>query len=528
MIEIFDVTIDDMVRMNANNRPTMPAWYDGGEVLTWREFDRAVSKAANALLVLGVHSDMPVAVLSGNSTWTWIQTFAILRAGGVLTPLNTLLNPQALAGLIRDSGATFLIVDTPHEQAGIQIRGLAADDGIEVTLLTEDTPTQSGVDLSARALGAPDHRPDVVVHPEDRAKIIYSSGTTGVPKGIVHTHRTRAHSAAVWASMLNASAASRFLVATPPHTNGTWFTVLPALYTGATCVVLRSFSTAGFADVVRRRRPTHMLMVPTMARALATDPETANLDLSCFEFICTGGTPMPADLKRHIRETSGDALGELWGYTEGAASILQPADMAEHLDCIGRAAPETELRVIDENDQEVPSGTPGEMVGRSTWMMREYHNRPDATEEITWRSPEGHIFIRTGDIVAIDEDGWITIRGRKKDMLKSGGLNVFPVDIENVLLTHDSVAECAVVGVPDRRWGEVPVGFVVAADSARADAQHAARLTSWLNERLNKHQRVRELVVVDDLPRNALGKVVKPRLVERYEAGTAERSVARG
>jgi len=178
------------------------------------------------------------------------------------------------------------------------------------------------------------------------------------------------------------------------------------------------------------------------------------------------------------------------------------------------------LRVIGEHGGELPFGEVGELVGRSTHLMLRYHNRPEATSELIWRSPDGLEYLRTGDLGTIDPDGWVTIRGRKKDMIKSGGLNVFPADIEPVLLAHEAVGECAVVGVPDPKWGETPVGFVVLSDGQAAGT---GAIQEWVNERVEKTQRLRDVVIVSELPRNSIGKVIKGELRDQY-GGTPVRS----
>ena len=212
-------------------------------------------------------------------------------------------------------------------------------------------------------------------------------------------------------------------------------------------------------------------------------------------------------------DATGDRLGELWGLTEGVLTVMQPWDMRAHPSSAGRVTPENDIRVIGEDDDELPFGDVGELVGRSTHLMSGYHNRPAATAEMLWRSADGLEYLRTGDLGTIDPDGWVTIRGRKKDMIKSGGLNVFPADIEPVLLSHDAVEACAVVGVPHPKWGETPVGFVVL--SAGYTAEPGA-VQAWVNERVEKTQRLRDLVIVDALPRNSIGKVIKGELREQY------------
>ena len=513
MIEQQFISIPDMIAIHARTRAAVTAWIDEGVSFTWRQFDQDIGQAADELAGRGVRRGDPVALLATSSYWTWSQAFGIMRANGVVTPLNAMLRPQTLAGLLSDAGARILLAGAGHEQLAREILGQLPP-AARPDLVLQGAGGQPG------PAGRSSHPARGFIEPGDAINIIYSSGATGLPKGIVHSHQARAHFAALTASMMQFRAGARTFVTTPPHTNGSWIMILPTIYVGGTTITAGPFSAGTFLQVLAEHRPTNVLLVPTMLHAIFAHPQAPAADWTCFDFIITGGSHTDPEEKVRIMDATGDRLGELWGLTEGVLTVMQPADMRAHLSSAGRVTPENDVRVIGEHGGELPFGEVGELVGRSTHLMLRYHNRPEATSELIWRSPDGLEYLRTGDLGTIDPDGWVTIRGRKKDMIKSGGLNVFPADIEPVLLAHEAVGECAVVGVPDPKWGETPVGFVVLSDGQAAGT---GAIQEWVNERVEKTQRLRDVVIVSELPRNSIGKVIKGELRDQY-GGTPVRS----
>ena len=228
---------------------------------------------------------------------------------------------------------------------------------------------------------------------------------------------------------------------------------------------------------------------------------------------------MPDEVKLRMQEVTVGSLYELWGLTEGVATIISPDELQVRPRSVGRPILGSDFRIIDLDGQDITFQGVGEIVGYSGALMSGYWNRPDANEEIQWLDSDGRQFIRTGDIGEFDTDGFLTLRGRAKDMIISGGLNVFPVDIELTLLTHSDVIDVAVVGVPHDKWGETPVAFVVLRPDSSLDKDS---LRSWVNDILAKYQRVGDVVVADgELERNVMGKILKDKLVARYLSPTA-------
>ncbi|HRP27483.1 MAG TPA: fatty acid--CoA ligase family protein, partial [Burkholderiaceae bacterium] len=347
--------------------------------------------------------------------------------------------------------------------------------------------------------------------------IIYSSGTTGTPKGIVQSHRLR------WLQLMRepghdyeADAANVNLISTPLHSNTTLVSFLPTLANGGTLVLQPNFDAVEYLELAQRHRVTHAMLVPVQYRRLLAVPDFDRYDLSSFVMKYSTSAPFAADLKAQVLERWPGGLTEFYGMTEGGASChLLAHERPDKLHTVGCPMPGHEMRVIDEAGRELPAGEIGEIVGRSPIMMNGYLNQPGKTSEAEWCDAQGNRFIRTGDVGRFDADGFLTLMDRRKDMLISGGFNVYPSDLEAVLVQCDGVLEAAVVGVPSQRWGETPVGFVVPRPGRTLDA---AAVRAWANERLGKMQAISAVEVVPALPRSAIGKVLKRELRDAWRA----------
>lgn len=506
------VSLSHMIEMNAHSKPGDIAWSDARREYSWREFSDEVNANANALIGLGLGKGDVVAMLADSSYWTWHMAFGAIRAGGVIAPLNTMLHPTVVASTLTKSGASHLLVSARFFELAEAALALLPD-GERPSVVTAEGDLPGSIDFREERRMASTAPPSVVLEGTDGFTVVYSSGTTGVPKGILHTHAARLAMAASYASAYEFEPWTRLYLTTPPHTNGSWMVVLPAIYVGARSHLAEGFDVDRFLSDVKSYRPTVSFIVPTIGARLLKHPGVTEVDWSCFKFILTAGAPMPPEMKQRLRELSADALGEVWGFTEGVSSVMHPRQMGGRLDSVGRAMPGCEFRVVDDHGQELGPGETGELVGRSNFMLSEYHNEPAATQALIWHSPDGSVYLRTGDLGQIDDDGWIYVRGRKKDMIISGGLNIYPIDIEEILRQEPAVEECAVVGVPHPDWGETPVAFVVPAPGVDLVTED---LRATANGRLGRHQRISEIRVIDELPRNTLGKVMKHRLVESY------------
>lgn len=514
VFELPEFGFDEIIRVHARHRGGLPAFIDGDRTLTWNEFEQRTARVAESLVRAGIGKGKRVAMLAGNSFWAYEVMFGIVRAGAVVTPLSSMLSPPLVAKLLADSDAQLLFADDGCERLALDAAA-ASDRDLRVILETGAAGTpQSFAGFAAGSAGSFD---SASVSPEDTFGIIYSSGTTGVPKGIMHSHAGRLGMAWHLGAVFGVTPSARCLLATPPSSNGTMLMLLPAIFVGAANILAHSVAPDDFFELLRLQRPTHMFLVPTQLAAIFLDERAEQTDFGGLRCLLSAGAPIPPNVKRRMLSLAGHCFHELWGFTEGVATVIGPEEAAERQQSVGRAAPGTDIRIIDAQGVELQPPATGELVGRSIMMMQGYLNRPDANAEIRWRDSRGYAFLRTGDIGEMDADGFVTLRGRIKDLIITGGLNVYPSDIEAVLLEHPQVADAAVIGVAHERWGETPVAYVIAKSDVEADA---TALKEWTNARVAKHQRLSEVILTTrDFPRNALGKVLKARMRASHAAG---------
>jgi acyl-CoA synthetase (AMP-forming)/AMP-acid ligase II len=307
---------------------------------------------------------------------------------------------------------------------------------------------------------------------------------------------------------------------TPIYASGTMITMLPTLYYGGTVVMVAKFTPSDFIAAVVQERGTHSFMVPAMYVALLNQGDTL-ADLSSLRVLVSAGQTMPQITRDALAaRIPGAGIYEVYGMTEGFFTIANPGDFAlGKRGTVGKAGFLEDLRILDEDGRELPIGEVGEIVAYGPGMMKGYYARPDLTAETIWLSPEGRTFLRSGDLGYLDADGFLFVSGRKKDMIKSGGINIYAADLEEALLSHPAAGEAAVVGIAHPRWMETPIGAVVLKPGQSASAEE---LRDWANARLAKYQRLSRVIVREDFPRATYGKIQKDKLREEYarlEAG---------
>jgi acyl-CoA synthetase (AMP-forming)/AMP-acid ligase II len=304
------------------------------------------------------------------------------------------------------------------------------------------------------------------------------------------------------------------LINTPLFTNATWMMLLPTVGAGGIIVLLPTFTPERFFEAVQNEQCTHTFLVPTQFQTIIENPQFDNYDLSSLRIMVSMGSAMPLPLKHRVLDKMGHGLMELYGVTEGIGTTLKPEEILTKTGSVGTPIAGTDMRIIDDNGKELPQGEIGEIVGYGPGMMNGYHNRPEATAETIWRDEHGRTFLRTGDVGRFDEDGFLYILDRKKDMIVSGGVNVFASDIEEVFIQHPDVNDLAVIAVPHEKWIETPLALVRLRPGAAITEKE---LKDWVNTRVAKHQRVNAVEFRDeDFPRNALGKVLKRQLRTPY------------
>ncbi|RAI45452.1 class I adenylate-forming enzyme family protein [Rhodoplanes roseus] len=472
---------------------------------TWRDLATGTAQFADSVRRAGIGQGERIGILAGNRPEAVVAYLGGIAAGCVAVPLPSSLRRADLARLIEDCAPALLVADEAGAEA---MAGVCAAPVVRVddAGAGERGPGDVGFDdfVGRGEAGTP----PAAVAPEAAFNIIYSSGTTGRPKGIVHSHRMRNGQAGRGVFAIGPD--SVMLLATPLYSNTTLMPLLASLFHGAQVVLMQKFDAGRYLALAEDVRATHTMLVPVQYQRLLAHPRFADHDLSAFAVKQCTSAPMAVGLKRDILARWPGRFVEVYGLTEGGVTvILDAARHPDKLHTVGRPAPGNEIRVIDQDGHEVAAGATGEVVGRSPLMMTGYWRRPDADAALEWRAPDGTAFFRSGDLGAFDPDGFLTLQGRKKDLIISGGFNIYPGDLEAVLLEHPDVAEAAVVAAESREWGETPFGFVVPHAGRQIDA---AALREWANARLGRMQRLAGLAIRAHLPRSSIGKVLKSEL----------------
>ncbi|MDD0817110.1 class I adenylate-forming enzyme family protein [Curvibacter sp. HBC28] len=508
-------SIPERIREHARTEPQRAALLDtpegGGRRLSYGDLDQLMDRVAASLQRDGVKPGEAVAICASSSTLYAAVFLGALRAGVVVAPLAPGSTPQALAGMLGDAQARLLFLDAASAatvaEAGRGQIGRIALDGSDVGPALDAWLVPAGTPVQALTL-----------QPAWPFNIIYSSGTTGTPKGIVQSHGMR--SAHVnRGAVYGYGPQSLTLLSTPLYSNTTLVVFFPTLAFGGTVLLMPKFDAGAYLRLAQQHRMSHTMLVPVQYQRLMAHPAFGEHDLSSTHVKFCTSAPFHAELKADVLQRWPGGLVEFYGMTEGGGTCILEAHLhPDKLHTVGRPAETHDIRLIDDEGVEVAPGQAGEVVGHSAGMMTGYHGQPEKTREAEWFAPDGKRFIRTGDVGRFDEQGFLTLFDRKKDMIISGGFNIYPSDLEALLREHPAVAEAAVVGVPSVAWGETPVAFAVA---RAGQALEASVLRDWLNERVGKTQRLSDLQWVEELPRSAIGKVLKRELRDAYQAPAA-------
>jgi len=482
-------TVSDLVRAQAALRPAHAALVQddarGARALDYAALDALADRIAAALQRDGVRPREAVAACATNSIEYGAFFIGVLRAGACVAPLPPSATPESIAQMRADSGSRLFFDDDSLGRI-------------------EDWVAPAGKKPAA-----------VDVEPDWPFNIIYSSGTTGTPKGIVHPHAMR------WAHVQRAvglgyGPEAITLLSTPLYSNTTLVSFLPAVALGGTAILMPRFDVRTYLELAQKYRATHTMLVPVQYQRILAFPGFDRYDLSSFRMKRCTSAPFAAALKAEVVRRWPGKLIDSYGLTEGGGTcMLDCGAYPDKLHTVGKPAPGHDIRLIDEEGRELPPGGTGEVVGHSPGIMTGYHNQPEMTREAEWRDASGKRFIRTGDVGRFDADGFLVLVDRKKDLIISGGFNIYPSDLEAVLRQHPVVAEASVVGVPSEKWGETPVGFVV----LRSPSVREDDLLEFANQKVGKTQRLAAIRVVDALPRSAIGKVLKRELRQRWETG---------
>jgi acyl-CoA synthetase (AMP-forming)/AMP-acid ligase II len=509
---------------SAQRYPANPAWMAGDRVVTFREAVSRVNRLSRALLRLGARPGDRVGMLVANCPEGLETILATIRAGMAVVPMNVRLHPDEHAYMLNDAGAFALVVGEEFRAHLGRMRerlltvqhfifvGHAGGDGLSYEGLLE-RPVSTA--------------PDPVIDADDLAWIFYTSGTTGHPKGAMLTHRVLVTMAEQFLLDIDPAGPSDVLLHAAPITHGSGLAVFHHVARGAASAfpACRSFDPPRIFEAIERYRVTTMFLVPTMINMLLASSDRARYDLSSLKTIFYGGAPMYVEQLREALRVFGPIFVQIFGQGEAPMTCTR-LSKEEHqagddpvklrrLASAGRETTAVAVRIVDDDDRPVPPDRMGEIVVRGDLVMKGYWNRRDATAE-TLRGG----WLHTGDVGCLDEDGYLYITDRKKDMIISGGSNIYPREIEEVICRHPSVFEVSVIGVPDDKWGEAVKALVVTHPGA---ALTEAEIIDHCSRHLGSYKKPRSVEFLSALPKNAYGKVLKRELRDPYWGGRARR-----
>ena len=481
----------------------------GGRRQSFRELNARCNRVANALRATGVARGERVGLLMMNGR-EFIETFyAVGKIGAVNVPLNWRLVADELEFILKDSGATVLVYSEEFAQVAAELQSRGAKTDIRFWVHVGEQPAAFAKSYDAWMGSAPDTEPELAGFDDDLLFIMYTSGTTGLPKGVMHSHNSVMWSILTVTATADVRHGDRYLLSLPMFHVGALNPVMGNIYLGITSVVLKSFDAKQSWDLIRDEKITCTLMVPAMLQFMRATYDKATHDHSTLRLCLSGAAPVPVTLIQAYM-AMGIGVSQVYGLTEscGPGCLIVGEDAVNRAGSTGRAFFHTEMRVVDGGGRECPPGENGEVLLRGRHMMVGYWNRPDATAQ-TMRDG----WLHTGDVGSVDEEGFLTIRDRMKDMLISGGENVYPAEIENLLLSHPGVSDAAVIGLPSPKWGEVPLAVVVKNDPDLSETD----VLEWCKGKLAAFKRPKVAVFIDAIPRNPTGKILKRVLRDTYE-----------
>jgi long-chain acyl-CoA synthetase len=508
----------DVLRRSAFNFPQQHALVCGESIVTYQALNARVNRLANNLLKLGIKKGDRVAVLFHNCPEFVEVYFASAKLGSIFVPLNNLLKETELKQIIKYVSPRFLFVDPDYVEF---IRSIKKDLAfIERFIGLRGVSSTDFMDYDSMTEKGESSEPGIHINDSDVMTIILTTGTTGLPKGVMRTHRHNFINAMIDTIELNIRFDDRTIFLTPPYHVITEAVFGRHILMANTIFILRegSFNPEAFLDILTREKITMFQIVPTMIMAMLQVENIHTYDLSHLRLILYAGSPIHVSLLKRAIQTFNCQFMQMYGQTESGPliTVLRPDDhVAEgssaqlaKLASAGRPVLDFEVRIVDEEGENVAIGEVGEIIARGEAMTIGYWNLPDETSKIL---RDGWLY--TGDMGRLDEDGYVYIVDRKNDMIISGGENIYPREIEDVILQHEAVQEVAVIGVPDDYWGESIKALVVLKDGEKASGED---LIAFCKKKLASYKKPRSVEFRDELPKSANGKILKKLIKMEY------------
>lgn len=507
----------DLVREHAQTTPDTPAFTFGEEVITFAELDAGSNRVAHALTAMGVTKGERVSFLGKNHPLYFEALVGAAKIGAVMTPVNWRLAAPEVAYILGNCEARVVFVGEGFADMLARVR---PDCPRVEEVIGIDAPDHAGTDYRTWRDAAPNDPVDVPLSLEDDALQLYTSGTTGKPKGAVMTNGSILSSRADpsdrdWQQPVEGDVT---LLAMPCfHISGTG-TGIGTMVAGSNSIVLPEYDPTKALELIENYNISKIFLVPAAIQILLNHPRVNEADFSRLKIITYGASPIPLELMREAMRVIGCGFVQMYGMTETSGTIvaLDPEDHvpegSPRMRSVGTPLAGVELKIIDEDGNELPAGTVGEIATRSAKNMSRYWNNPDATAETI----DADGWLRTGDAGYMDEDGYLYIHDRVKDMIISGGENVYPAEVENALYAHPKVADVAVIGVPDEKWGEAVKACVVVKDGEELSE---AEVIAHAREHIAGYKCPKSVDFIEALPRNPSGKILRRELRAPYWEG---------
>lgn len=501
------LNISQLLTRNAKYRPHHLAFIFKDKRLTYKEFNASVNRLCHAFDTIGIKKGDKVSTLLPNSFELYETYWACAKTGAVCVPNSPMLRGAGLVNLLNDSDTKLLItnsslvpyIEEVREELSCQNFWVIDADNIkgysnyhqQKNCQVEDEPTRVEIDEN------------------DPYNIMYSSGTTGLPKGIVISHKVRALYASLFANYFRMTPESVVMHSGSIVFNGSFLTLMPVMLIGATYILLDHFDAQEVTQVIEKEKVTHTILVPSQIIGCLGLKEFNQSNLQSIEYILSVGAPLLLEHKEELDKRAPNVFYELYGLTEGFMTVLDKTEFRKKAGSVGAPPQFMEIKIVDDEGNEKPTKQIGEIIGKSPLLMTEYFKNPEKTKEAIKDN-----WLYTGDMGYLDEDGYLFLTGRKKDLIISGGVNVYPVDIEEVIAHHKAVKDVSVFGIEHKEWGETPIAAVILKEGSTVTPDE---IKKFANDNIEaRYQKVYDVYFIDELPRNVGGKILKRELKEQY------------